>query len=169
MAGQLQEGAGEGLAGRRPQRGVAAAQLLLLGDGGQEAFGHIPLRGGADPGVLVDLAQGELVAQFLEPSIEAFEHLLGFPSDLTQLAIGESGQVGHIDLAVIPQGEESGPLPAAAAFSRAADVAKPGAGLLGTLGWNGTSGAAAAGDAAGGIEHVICGVWGCGVTSGPGG
>jgi hypothetical protein len=36
--------------------------------------------------------------------------------------------------------------------------------LLGTLGWNGTGGTAAAGDAGGGIEHACCGVWGCEIT-----
>jgi hypothetical protein len=44
----------------------------------------------------------------MEPAVEAFENLLRFLDDMGQLTIREPGEIGHIHLAVVPQGQEGG-------------------------------------------------------------
>ena len=170
MAGQLQEGAGQRLAGGRPQGGIAAAQLLLLGDGRQEALGHVPLRAGADARVLFGLAEQALLLEFGQAAVEAVENVLGFLGDVGQLPIGQAGQIGHVDLAVIAQGEKGGAL-AATSFTALprpwSALAQARTRLDRALGRHGTGGGAAAGDAGRSLEHQrlgggISGVW-CGM------
>jgi hypothetical protein len=104
VAGQLQEGSGQGLTGGGAQGGVASAQFLLLSDGSEKPFRHIPLGAGADDRVLLELVQERLGVELLQASVEAVEDFLGFLGDMGELPVREAGQIGHIDLAMIPQG-----------------------------------------------------------------
>ena len=108
MTGQFQESPGQGFTRRRPYRRIAAPQILFLADGRQKALGHIPLGGGADAGVLLRLAEKNLPLKLMEPAVEAFENLLRFLDDMGQLTVREPGQIGHVHLAVVPQGQEGG-------------------------------------------------------------
>ena len=161
MTGQLQEGAGQRLAGRRAQGGIAAAQFLFLGDRRQEPLGHIPLRAGPDARVLLGLAEQTLLFELGQAAIEAVENVLGLLGDVGQLPIGEAGEIRHINLAVVPQGQEGGAL-AAASFSPFTGswsaLAQAGPGLDRALGRYGTGGGAAAGDAGRSLEHQRVGV-----------
>lgn len=125
MPCQLEEGTGQGLPCSGSQGRIGAPKILFLSDGGEEPFGHIPFGGGPDPGVLLQLAEGELVLQLIQSPIETLEHLPGFLGDLGKLTVREPGKVGHIDLAVIPEGQKRRPL----AWGRSLTAAVPG--LLG--------------------------------------
>ena len=118
MAGQLQEGPGQGFSGCRPKGWVIAAQLLLLLNGLDEALGHVSLGGGSDAGVAIRLGQEAMAIQFLQAPAQAFEHLPSLFCHMRQLAIGEPWQVGYEHLAVVSQGEEGGAQTATAAIAR---------------------------------------------------
>jgi hypothetical protein len=53
-------------------------------------------------------AKKNLPLKLMEPAVEAFENLLCFLDDMGQLTIREPGQIGHIHLAMVPQGQEGG-------------------------------------------------------------
>ena len=143
MARQFQEGPGEGFAGGGPQGGIVAPQFLLFTNGAGEALGDIAFGGGANPGVLLGLGEERLDIEFIEPPGEAFEHLLHLFGHVGQLAIGEAGQVGHVDLAVVTQGQEGGTHAATSLPTIALTHAPLGGGnqLPGALGTHGLGGA----------------------------
>ena len=53
----------------------------------------------------------ELLLHVLNSPFEAFQNLMGFLADVSQLPIRKVGQVGHEHLAVIAQGEKVGLTP----------------------------------------------------------
>ena len=83
--------------------------LLFVLHRPDEALGDIPFGRGADDRFLLELGQVDLLLKFVDAAIQAFQHLPGFPHHIAELAIGEAGQVGDKDLAVVPQGQEGGP------------------------------------------------------------
>ena len=100
---------GEGFSGRRPQGWVVAAELLLLLDRAQEAQGDVALCGRLDQRVSILGALVETLFEFMDPPLEAVENLLSFFADVGQLSIGEVRHICHVNLAVVPQGEEGRP------------------------------------------------------------
>jgi hypothetical protein len=111
MARQLQKRPGQGFTSGSTQGRVAASELVLLNDGVEKAFGHIPFGGGPDAGVLIGLIEKHLGIEFAQSSVQAVQNTLGLLEDLGELPIGEAGQIRHINLAVIAEGKEGGPLP----------------------------------------------------------
>ena len=104
MTGQLQEGAAQGFASGGLERRIGAALLLLVVHRPDKALGHIPFGRGADDRFLLELGEVDLLLKFFDAAVQAFKHLTGFAHHIAELAIGEAGQVGHKDLAVVPQG-----------------------------------------------------------------
>ena len=80
--------------------------LLLVLDGADKSPGDITFGGCLDQGVAFLRAVTELLLHVLNPPLEAFQNLLGFLADVSQLPIREIGHVGHKDFAVIPECEE---------------------------------------------------------------
>ena len=140
MPGNLQEGAGQGFTGGRLQGGIGPPLFLFFFHRTDEALGDVPLGGRTDARFLLLGVEAELLLELLKAPAEALHHLLRFLAHMGELAIREPRQVGHEHLAVVPQGQKGG-----------TDIATAGVGLAaqGTVGGNGTRGAAASSDAPG--------------------
>jgi len=132
----LKEGTRQGFTSGSLQGRITAALFLLFFDGPDKAFRNIPLGRGTDPRFLLLGVEIELLIELLEAATQAFHHLLGFLADVSQLTIGEAGEICDKDLAVIPQGQKGG-----------SDIAAAGIGVAaqGTVRGNGTGGTTAAG------------------------
>ena len=106
MPGDLQEGARQGFAGGAPQGRVVLPVLLLVLNGTDEPARDVAFGGRLDQGVALLWTVTELLLHVLNSPFEAFQNLMGFLADVSQLPIRKVGQVGHEHLAVIAQGEE---------------------------------------------------------------
>ena len=109
MPGDLEEGAGQGLAGGAPQSRVVLAMFLLVLYCADEPTGDVTFGGRFDQGVALLRTVTELLFHVLDSPFEAFQNLLGFLPDVSQLPIREIRHVGDEDLAVIPEREEGWP------------------------------------------------------------
>ena len=81
--------------------------LLLVLNGADEPAGYITLGGSFYQGIALLRAVTKLLLHVLNPPFEAFQNLLGFFADVSQLPIRKVGHVGHEHLAVIPEREKS--------------------------------------------------------------
>ena len=107
MPGDLQKGARKRFASSAPQSGVVLAMFLLVLNCPDEPARDIALGGRLDQGVALLRTMTELLLHVLNPPFEAFQNLLGFLADVSQLPIRKVGHVGHEHLAVIPEREKS--------------------------------------------------------------
>jgi len=106
MPGDLQKGARQGFAGSAPKSRVVLPVLLFVLNGTDEPARDITFGGCLDQGVALLWTVTELLLHVLNPPFEAFQNLLGFLADVSQLPIREVGHVSDEDLAVIAQCEE---------------------------------------------------------------
>ena len=83
--------------------------LLLIFNGTDEPERDIAFGGRLDQGVSLLWTMTELLLHVLDPSFEAFQNLLCFFADVSELPIGKVRQVCHEDLAVIAECEEGWP------------------------------------------------------------
>ena len=107
MPGDLQKGAWKRFACSAPQSRVVLSMLLFVLNGADEPACDVTFGGRLDQGVALLRALTELLLHVLNPPFEAFQNLLGFLADVSQLPIRKVGHVGHEHLAVIPEREKS--------------------------------------------------------------
>ena len=106
MPGDLQKGARKRFACSAPQSRVVLAMLLFVLNGSDEPACDVTFGGRLDQGVALLRTMTELLLHVLNPPFEAFQNLLGFLADVSQLPIRQVGHVGHEDLAVITEREK---------------------------------------------------------------
>jgi hypothetical protein len=87
MARQLKKSPCQGFPSGSTQGWVAAPEVVLLNDGVEKPFGHIPLGVSPDAGVLVRLIEKNLGIQFAQSPVQAVQNALSFLEDLGELAI----------------------------------------------------------------------------------
>ena len=109
MPCDLQKGTRERFACSAPQGRVVLPMILLILNGTDEPERDIPFGGRLDQGVSLLWTTTELLLHVLNPAFEAFQNLLCFFADVSQLPIGKVRQVCHEDLAVIAECEEGWP------------------------------------------------------------
>ena len=106
MAGDLQKGARKRFACSAPQSRVVLAMLLFVLNGADEPACDVAFGGRLDQGVALLRTMTELLLHVLNPPFEAFQNLLGFLADVSELPIRKVGHVGHEHLAVITEREK---------------------------------------------------------------
>ena len=107
MSCDFQKGTRERFACSTPQGRVVLSVFLLILNGTDEPERDVAFGGRLDQGVSLLWTLTELLLHVLNPSFEAFQNLLGFLADVSQLPIRKVGHVGHEHLAVIPEREKS--------------------------------------------------------------
>tara|TARA_B100002052_G_scaffold145784_1_gene133144 strand:- start:575 stop:910 length:336 start_codon:yes stop_codon:yes gene_type:complete len=86
---------------------------LFLFDRSEEALGDIAFGASTDHTVIAWIV-AQLLVEVGDATLEAFKHLSRFSLDVLKLPIGHLGKIGHINLAVIGQGQKRGALTRAA-------------------------------------------------------
>ena len=107
MASHFQKGARQRFPCSGAQCRVVLPELFLFLQGAQKATGDFALCAGFDQGVSILRSLIEGLLQFGDTSFEAFQDLFRFLPDMGELAVGKIRHIGHENLPVIPQGEES--------------------------------------------------------------
>ena len=106
MPGDLEKGARKRFACSAPQSRIVLAMLLFVLNGANEPTCDVAFGGRLDQGVALLRTMAELLLHVLNPPFEAFQNLLGFLADVSQLPIRKVGHVGYEHLAVIPEREK---------------------------------------------------------------